>query len=456
MRHKALALAAVAAAALLVASPKAQSGPFPGTDPEAAAVSLRGAFATVPAGADAISAVTTYPAIRNWSPQMLSSATIDLPSPEISLDEVGPLWTQPLQPPLPAFPIVESAATLYAGANFPFGQQYATIDKPLGFGFGFHGDTQTGFDASRTLVVPTTDVVPPGGGTQTWSLTFTLRDPALAGAQIILQVDPGTGSVVPASVTTPPLLGGERLVFLDTTGGHLWWSVFPAVVGTSYVLTFQVQVPNGTGPVRYRPPAYFEALPPEQSGDGGVGTSTAIADAVLGGTFTYSLGTPVHWTIDTGWSVGAQLGQLGPVPVPVAPRDALTDARAQVLALVASSSPADALLLRTAAAALGLALSQSLWVDSAHPTAMGGFAVFELTKVAVAALQRVRGVDPPIGAIVAADRALATTAIADAAAGNAQLLAQARAQLALGDAATGPPAVERYLAAWTLARRALR
>ncbi len=263
-----------------------------------------------PATVDSTSAGTAYDGTAVWTPQMFNTGPADPSLPSISLDQVGSQWAQPIAP-LPPFPISESSSSLPASTNFPFDPLFNDIQPvPLGFQFGFHTPVTTGFDTSRTLVAPATDVVPSGGGTQAWQASLTLRDPSLAGAQIMIQFfNTFDASLVAGSVTTPVLDGGEFLEFSDTNGG-LQWSAGNAVVGKTYTVQFQVAV-TPSGAEHFRPNLSFEADPiitaqPVTA----TGTSVSLADPLLGGTFTYTTGAPVDWVGSSSFTRRVSLSQL--------------------------------------------------------------------------------------------------------------------------------------------------
>jgi hypothetical protein len=109
-------------------------------------------------------------------------------------------------------------------------------------------------------------------------------------------------------------------------------------------------------------------------------------------------------------------------------------------------------------------LNAAYWVDNSHLVEPGGYRVFDYEKTAVTKLRDAINyglnpalVQPTINALVAADRDLAATAIAQAisANGNAGKIAQAEAQLAKGDteAANNKPdrAIDAYKNAWKYA-----
>ena len=142
---------------------------------------------------------------------------------------------------------------------------------------------------------------------------------------------------------------------------------------------------------------------------------------------------------------------------------------AQIQAALATASGHDREALRQAARALTDSLDPRLWADPNHPTAQGGKRVFEDEKQAVEALSEgghdhrssldAATVQGWIGGLVAVDRALASVGIGDASGGDARKLAEARKELAKGDAEAGNgrsnAAIEHYGNAWQQAEQAV-
>lgn len=434
------------ASQLLVQLPSVVPPPPPPAPPLYASI-VRTAAATVPADAGGVSATQAYPGSWSWMPQLWAPAGFDIPSPAISLDRVASSWTDPWSP-LPPFPIRESAATLYGGTNFPFDPRYDAVDKPLGSRFGFRSQVTTGYDLTRTTP---TDVVPPGGARQHWSVTLTLRDGPFDRPQVMLQVE---GGVVPSSVVPPVLGDGERLVSLETQNGLLYWSAGSAVVGKPYTIAFDLDVPNAAPlPVLYRPPVWAFATTRSAALPSVVGSSAAIADDVLGGTFTFSAGVPIQWYRNTSGMNTVSWGRLGPTAV--ADRVTLRDA----------ADAAAALGVTAAADDLRQAVDPALWLDDEHPASATGQHVFRLAK---SAFQRLGTADAPaVGGrttesvqrelYVAAHR-LAFRAISEATAAHADSpsLEAAKSQLLLGERGMTPDAIDHLKNAWNDALQALR
>ena len=429
--------------------------PTPPPPPPAvnASVSYAGT-ALVPGADESVNATTAYPGSWTWSPQINNYGGTELASPSITLDGVGPQWTQPLRA-LPPFPIGESAPTLFTGANFPYDSRYNGIPQPLGPGFGYRGDVTPGYDVARTLVSPSTGVVPPGGMTQRWAVTVTLRDPSYAYRQVLIQVDPTAvgGTTTVSSLSTSPLGDGEFQAGLGVHDGVAFWTVIHAVTGKPYTLTLDVAVPNaGILPFAYRPAVRAMSTTPPAYFPGETSTSTTIHDDVLGGTFTFTLGSPVQWYRNNGGTINVSWSQQ-------------TAAVGERVLLEDVEHAADALGVSAAADDLAQALDPTLWVDDRHLTSQNGAHVFQLSKAAALALavSSATGVRLPeslVDELYIADLRLATRAVNEAgqALGQTQSpwLDAARKQLELGGADRQPDAFDHYKNAWNDAVQALK
>ncbi|MGH3001206.1 MAG: hypothetical protein ACRDM1_00790, partial [Gaiellaceae bacterium] len=84
-------------------------------------------------------------------------------------------------------------------------------------------------------------------------------------------------------------------------------------------LSLQISIPNPGGAFAFKPSIFFEAAPADTFATAGAGTSVSIDDPVLGGTFGYSVGTPVDWQTDIGQSFQANLEQVGPTALDTTP-----------------------------------------------------------------------------------------------------------------------------------------
>jgi len=211
-------------------------------------------------------------------------------APRISLDGSSQTFVPPV-----TFPLSTTGADL---------QQYDTLwlsqlDGEVGHSHVDVAGFKTGADVSRTM---TPQTIPAGGGTQTVSVSLTLRDPQTDGDGVSIDVNPGEivpGAAVVAGSVVPPVVSGngQPYTYVSSDGREVYWSLTSASVDTTYTLTFQVHVPNGTSapPLRYKPPATVEVDSPTTQLPEEVGTATTIPDAVLGGTFTFSAGTDVDW-----------------------------------------------------------------------------------------------------------------------------------------------------------------
>jgi len=154
----------------------------------------------------------------------------------------------------------------------------------------------------------------------------------------------------------------------------------------------------------------------------------------------------------------------GQQPPSSGPRDTVQSVGTSLTALTAQLPVASARKVTRAIGHLTASAAPELWRDATHLTDMGQ-TVFEQHRLAVRDLAAVRpavaGVTSAITAVLAVDRALASTAIADAitAGGDARSVALAVRARARGDAAAaaGQPAraVAAYRDGWLLAMRAV-
>jgi hypothetical protein len=271
---------------------------------------------------DTVLGSDSRPGEHSWFLVMQSRSAVDLSSPSISVDAVSPSWTF-TDPALPSLPITQTGATLPAGQDFPGSHPFGDwADFPLDvLSNGVSTAITTGYDVSRTLVSPSDDLVPPGGATQTWSFTLTLRDPRFANGSLFMSVTPNDccaagPAVIDTGTLVDPVLGNgegsQRRI--GASPGGVEWDIWNAVLNKPYTATLQVHVPNdGTSAFPYKPFLFgfanANAVPLADTS----GTSTSIADPDLGGTVTYSVGEPVTWqhSLTAGWSVF-----LASTPVP--------------------------------------------------------------------------------------------------------------------------------------------
>ena len=262
----------------------------PATPPPTAQVSVIRTRRVMPdASVDSIGAAQQTSAMLTWSATLSNTDSNVLPAPRISVD--GSSWT--FVPPV-TFPLSVSGPDL---------QQYGMLNltdlQGANHSHAVADNVKTGFDSARTMSPAT---IPPGGGTQTVTVSATLRDPTTVGDSLSIQV--GASSLVPGAAidvqsivppTTDP--GSGAYVSVDPGGNSLWWSLPSPALNTTYTLTMQIKVPNGAAStLRYKPTVMVSLAEPRTYFPEETGLSTTIPDATLGGTFTFSAGGAVDWT----------------------------------------------------------------------------------------------------------------------------------------------------------------
>ena len=168
-------------------------------------------------------------------------------------------------------------------------------------------------------------VIPAGGGTETVTVSATVRDPRRAGKQVSLDVRPGElvpGAVIDKNSIVWPATdpGAGTSTYIASDGSEVGWWLPAATVDTTYTLTLQIHVPNAAATsLLYKPSATvtLDESPPPPVPQSDAGASTTIPDTALGGAFTFSVGSDVDWlrfqTVDT----GVEFAPLAALAVPV-------------------------------------------------------------------------------------------------------------------------------------------
>ena len=271
--------------------------------------------ASEPADVDSVAAGTSVSGLVTWSASMCNTTPDALPTPSISVDQSSQTFT-----PLVSFPVGTAPQTSLAGNNGCLSLSRLAGGSPNSSVAGV--PTSTGYDVSRTM---SPETIAPGGDTQTVHVSITPRDSRYE--QVFLEVTTGAvqgAQIDTSSVVWPTLGAGEQAVGTVTQPAYVIQSINNPVVGKTYTLTLQIHVPNSTSVSRtYKPGIYIGGglhVNVDASGPPPNGASTSVHDDVLGGTFTFSLGTPARWThnlwrqyalsIDSLWS-GAPNGHIG-------------------------------------------------------------------------------------------------------------------------------------------------
>ena len=257
------------------------------TPPPVAQVSIVRTRRVMPdASVDSIGADQPTSAMLTWSATLSNAGPNVLPAPRISVD--GSLWT--FVPPV-AFPLSVTGAELQ-----PSGMLNLTDLQGANHSHAVADNVTTGFDSARTMSPAT---IPPGGGTQTVTVTATLRDPATVGDSLSIQVTAGDlvhGAAVDVQSIVAPTTDPGSGATLSAYSGGLWWSLPAPALNATYTLTLQITVPNGTATaLRYKPTVMVSLAEPRKYFPEETGLSTTIPDATLGGTFTFSAGSDVDW-----------------------------------------------------------------------------------------------------------------------------------------------------------------
>lgn len=243
------------------------------------------------ASVDAISAADTLSASRTWWPDLYSGGSLGLtiPGASISVDQSSQTFTPAVTFPLSTAPrdIVPPNDDVHLDTLTGLGSNAQVLNQSI----------TSGFDVTRSAVP---SVIPPGGGTQTVTVTVTPRAPALAGQSLFLRLetdsDIGGTTIDPLSVVTSPLTHGEFPEAPNITSTDVEWNVFAIALDAPYTITYQVQVPNtGSAALRYKPFAYISAFHYTPLATTSGATSVAIPDSLLGGTWTFATSAPIDW-----------------------------------------------------------------------------------------------------------------------------------------------------------------
>ena len=246
---------------------------------------------TPDASVDSIDALQPSTATLTWSAYLWNYGSDVIPVPAIALDGSSQTFVPPVM-----FPLSVTGADL---------QHYDALwlNNVDGYTGHSHADVagaKTGFDVSRTMSPQT---IPVGGGTQTVTVSATLRDPQTAANGLSIDIIPGelvTGAVIDAASVVPPMTdpSSGAYTYVAPDGSDAYWSLSAPALNTTYTLTLQIRVPDGAGTaLRYKPSVTVEVagpathLPPEW------GHATTIPDAVLGGTFAFTAGADVDWAL---------------------------------------------------------------------------------------------------------------------------------------------------------------
>lgn len=167
-----------------------------------------------------------------------------------------------------------------------------------------------GFSSSRNF---NTVIIPPGGGSQTLSVSFTVDSASDAYGSFAVQLD---GSSVAGTIWT--FTGSSDMVNTHVSGSPgsaIFASVDSPVVGTTYTLTFSGVIPNpSVQPITYKPSVQFQA-----NHAGAVGqvfaSSYSAYNSLLEGNVTYTLDDAyeLHPSLDNNSSIVAYQGGTGTV-----------------------------------------------------------------------------------------------------------------------------------------------
>jgi len=307
--------------------------------PIAQAVDYRDARVSPAAAVDSIAATQPTDAARTWSAYMWNSGSTVVPAPSISVDTSSQTFAPPV-----TFPLSATGSDLQQWGSFTLHD----IDGTPGHSHAVVSGFTTGFDVSRTMSPAT---IPAGGGTQTVTVSATLRDPATASDALGIQVIPGdlvSGAVVDLKSVVAPVAdaAADAYLYVDPGYGVYWRASHPAL-NTTYTLTVRITVPNsGATGLRYKPTVMSFLAEPQSYLLETTGPSTTIADPELGGTFTFSAGSDIAWSRSIVYSV---------VDVDLAPLAALADTTPPVLSIpgatvVDATSPAGAVVSYTVSA----------------------------------------------------------------------------------------------------------
>jgi hypothetical protein len=261
--------------------------------PQAFASVLESVNVSLPSSADSIGAIDPIAAQRTWRAAINNNGATPVPAPTISLDNANVALLTP--PYSGRFPISVSApADLQQGQDLALTTFAGTsFDSPVQVLSGY----QTGFDASRTGS-PSSD-----GTTVNERVTVTLHDASYTGGNLEIRVrpqnpgQPANGATIDtAGVTLPDMSNGELQTQSGAPPGSFGWAITGAVLDRAYTLTVPIQL-NGIPAAGYKPFVFVIPAPATPPGIPSTGQSMTIANADLGGTFTFSApgGSTVDW-----------------------------------------------------------------------------------------------------------------------------------------------------------------
>ena len=243
------------------------------------------------ASADSVDGLQPTPATMNWIGDLWNDGSDVLPAPKVSLDESSKTFV-----PQVTFPLSVTGADLQS----PGGLGLEDLDGGEGHSHVDLVGLKTGFDVSRTASPST---IPAGGGEQTLTVSVTVRDPQLVGAELAIDVISSNlvhDAVIDAGSVIPPTSdpAAAASTYVNPDGRSAFWHLPAAALDTTYTLTLQVHVPNGAATVlRYKPTVTVQITPPATQLPAEVGPATTIPDSVLGGTFTFVSGADVDWVV---------------------------------------------------------------------------------------------------------------------------------------------------------------
>ncbi len=234
---------------------------------------------------DSIDGTRTWLGSLGWGADLFNNDQSIVPGAQVTLDGS----TQTFTPPL-TFPVTSGPPTDLSQG------QYVTLEESDPVGSGVDGvPITTGIDLSRSV---SSNVAAGTGGRVTATVDITPRDPADAGGTAWVFVSPADSvpgaTYVAGSVTSPDTSNGET-VHTHETPTEVDVAIGNVVIGKTYEVTVQIDVPNPfTVPLVYRP-GVGATIEHETDLGPVTGTSTTIADSVLGGTFTFSAAADVTW-----------------------------------------------------------------------------------------------------------------------------------------------------------------
>ena len=262
--------------------------------PTAQAYDARTAYLELPSATDSLSATSTYTGWRTWYASIGNTSALTVPAPQISVDRSSQTFTPPVTFPLSSGVGADLTAQYQSLAFSPLsGRSYgnAQVDGiPV----------TTGFDLTRTESPAT---LPAGGGTQDVTVTFVPRDPSYAhkAVSLVVQADAGLppsvrpATIVPGSVTSES--AGQYEPAPAQYTDYVTWYPSDLVVGRTYTLRLQIAVSSSSNAAFPYKPHVLAAIETHASNSTAAGRSTTIDDDVLGGTFTFTAGADVYWSL---------------------------------------------------------------------------------------------------------------------------------------------------------------